>query len=130
MARKSLYAQRRKEGLCYHCGEPATVGRYCLDSWYANTAFNNLGSRKLAPLLKELWAKQKGYCYYTGTKLVPGDNASLCRLRPPSKGGGELRAGLSNLCWTTKTVARMKNDLTDRDFMKLCRTVVRRRSKS
>jgi len=123
---RRLYAQRRKKGLCYHCGEPATVGRYCLDSWYANTAFNNLGSRSFAPMLKELWKAQKGRCFYTGARLVPGENASLCRLQPPSKGGED---SVKNLCWTTKTVARMKNDLPDKQFVRLCRVIVKRRSR-
>lgn len=57
----------------------------------------------------------------TGEKLIPGFNASLDHIIPVSKGGSSNKA---NLRWVTSTINHMKWDLTDEEFVNMCRVVV------
>ena len=85
-----------------------------------NTSYNHFKEKGKAPILEELWKKQKGRCAYTGEKLYPGKNASIDHIRPISKGGISSK---KNLQWVTKKVNDMKRNFTHREFISLCKKI-------
>lgn len=71
--------------------------------------------------MKALWEKQGGRCAYTGELLIPGVNASLDHKIPSTRGGTN---DLENLQWVTYQVNRMKTDMLEEEFFRLCRMVL------
>lgn len=129
---KGSYLKRKELGLCVYCESPPTVGAVCLLCWFKITAVNHLGSRKLGPAIQDIWEKQEGRCVYTKILLIPGPrveiggNASLDHKIPVTKGGSN---DLTNLQWTTDVVNRMKSDLTENEFFKMCELILQTRPK-
>lgn len=122
---KEHYANKKKQGLCAHCKEKATVGILCLKCWFRNVSSNHFGTRKFGDFLKELLEKQSNECFYSGEKLTPGINASLDHLDPLTRDGS---LSLDNVRWVSSKVNRMKTDMTDVEFITMCREIVRRRA--
>jgi 5-methylcytosine-specific restriction endonuclease McrA len=71
--------------------------------------------------LARLWHRQKGKCALSGLRLNR-DNSNLDHIIPVSKGG---LAEIDNLRWLHKDVNHAKNDLSDAEFVGLCRAVVK-----
>jgi len=116
-------AKQDAMGLCIGCAQPATAGRYCDEHW-----FRTIGTRHRLhvmnggiDLLRRIWDEQNGICELTGETLVRGVNASLDHRVPKSKGGDNSR---SNLRWVHKIANTIKKDLTDEEFIALCRRIV------
>lgn len=72
--------------------------------------------------LARLWKSQRGLCALTGRRLTR-ENAEIDHKRPQVRGGGD---GIENLQWVCKVANRAKRDLTDEEFLALCREVVSR----
>jgi hypothetical protein len=119
------YRTRVLSGQCVFCKEAATAGAFCLHHWFKNIGSSHhlTKSNGGIALLKLLWEEQNGRCSVTGEQLVPGVNASLDHITPVSKGG---RTEKSNLRWVTLQVNHIKWDLTDDEFLGLCRLIVNR----
>ena len=116
---------RRGTGFCVACSSPATPGggNYCRTHWLDNTKKYGF-TRDQHPALWEKLEKQQFRCYYTGIELIPGVNASLDHKKPRSKGGD--MTDLDNCVWCDRLINAFKNDLTDEEFVELCRQVVNR----
>ena len=71
--------------------------------------------------LHELLMQQGCRCVLTGETLTP-KTASVDHKMPLSRGGGH---GLPNLQWLTTRANRAKGQLTNDEFIELCRAVVR-----
>ena len=70
--------------------------------------------------LWSLWKKQRGLCALTGERL---DRTAELDHRLPQARGGEH--SINNLQWVTAKVNRAKRDLTDAEFLALCKSVAR-----
>lgn len=68
--------------------------------------------------LAKLWIKQRGRCALTGRKM--DETAQVDHILAKAKGGKD---DLSNLRWTCKEANLAKRELSDADFIKLCREV-------
>lgn len=71
--------------------------------------------------LARMWHKQRGACPLTGRKLTR-ETAHLDHVKPLSKGGSKH---LSNLRWLHADVNKAKAALTDKEFIQLCKEVVK-----
>jgi len=71
--------------------------------------------------LAEMREKQGGKCYYTGEELTL-ENVSLDHIIPLCDGGEH---SISNVSLCTKEVNRVKGQMSEAEFVKLCRRVVR-----
>lgn len=72
----------------------------------------------------ELWKKQKGLCALTGFPMSLDGNTnirlSIDKIVP------ELGYNEGNVQWTIFSANRAKGDLSEQDFLKLCRMVIER----
>jgi 5-methylcytosine-specific restriction endonuclease McrA len=134
--RERYYLEKKAEGLCTQCGENKPVeGRTqcakCRDEairtkkkrffHYRITKFNcTFKTNLVAKEAAFLWKRQKGVCALTGRKLTK-ENAELDHIIPKSKGGPH---DISNLRWLVKEVNRIKRNMLDDAFMKLCFDVI------
>ena len=66
-----------------------------------------------------LWRKQRGRCALTGKRL--DRTAELDHIIPVSKGG---KNEPSNLQWLAPEINQCKNDLTDQEFIAICKAVL------
>lgn len=66
-----------------------------------------------------LWHKQRGRCALTGKRL--DRTAELDHIIPVSKGG---KNEPSNLQWLAPEINQCKNDLTDQEFIAICKAVL------
>ncbi len=66
-----------------------------------------------------LWHKQRGRCALTGKRL--DRTAELDHIIPVSKGG---KNEPSNLQWLAPEINQCKNDLTDEEFIAICKAVL------
>jgi len=81
-----------------------------------------------AEWLVEIWARQDGRCYYTNDLLdlsATTEKGSHPHLNFPSLDRRIPAEGYvkENVVWTSYGVNRMKNNLTDTQFIELCKTV-------
>ena len=123
-AKVALRRERVEQGLCYLCGSPADAGKLCFEHWMralGRTHKLNVANGGVA-LMKRIWSDQGGVCALTGEKLRPGDNASLDHIVAKAKGGETVR---SNLRWVSYDSNMAKRDLSDAEFVALCRKVVK-----
>lgn len=117
------YRDRVLRGQCVYCKTNATVGIFCFTHWLKNVGVpHGLGSKTGTALLQKLWDAQGGLCAVTGELLTPGANASLDHKRPKSRGGDNSE---ENLRWVLLRVNQSKWDMTDEEFVRMCRVVVR-----
>lgn len=77
---------------------------------------NGITARDLA----KIWRNQRGLCALTGDKL--DRTAEIDHKIPRSRGGDD---SLGNLQWVTRAANRAKRDLTDEEFLLLCKSCVR-----
>jgi 5-methylcytosine-specific restriction endonuclease McrA len=70
--------------------------------------------------LAKLWKSQRGLCALTGIKL--NRSSQLDHIFPKAKGGKD---DVSNLQWVCAEVNLAKRDLTEKEFIYLCNSVMR-----
>jgi 5-methylcytosine-specific restriction endonuclease McrA len=79
------------------------------------------GSAANGSILERLWDEQGGRCALSGLPLVIGEYASVDHKIPLSKGGTH---DASNLRWLAFEVNMAKNNMSDEEFVAMCRRVV------
>ena len=77
-------------------------------------------AKKLTEIISRLWYKQRGICALTGRRLTRW-NAQVDHIVPVSSGGNNDE---SNLRWVTSECNRAKSNLSDSEFIRLCRDIV------
>lgn len=85
-----------------------------------------------AASLIEIFNRQEGKCYYTGQQLdftLVAPKRNYPHRRTPSLDRLSPRSGYveGNVVWCCYYVNRMKNDLTESEFISACKTILRRR---
>jgi hypothetical protein len=118
---KKDYLKKKLLGLCQSCSSPIMPNSTtsCENCWFKSAAYR-AGNRLLSEELKIKLQLQDSKCYYTGEQLVPGVNASVDHKTPSTKGGAD---DLSNLIWVTRLVNSMKGELTQDEFLAICKAV-------
>ncbi len=124
-ASRADYKRRLRVGQCVSCSDRATAGIFCTDHWFKNIGVPHKLTIKNGgiSMLKEIWQAQDGRCAVTGVQLRPGIDASLDHIAPLAKGGATVRP---NLRWVTLTVNHMKWDLSDEEFVSMCKLIAER----
>jgi 5-methylcytosine-specific restriction endonuclease McrA len=120
---KSWKGARLANGWCIRCKQKAVTNILCLYHWFQGIG-NPYGLQTKnggTALLQSIWDEQCGLCAVTGEPLIPGVNASLDHIVPRSKGGLSVRG---NLRWVLLEVNTAKHDMSDEEFVALCRKVV------
>lgn len=117
-------AHRPGKKICQDCADYATKqGRIRRqNTFFERKSLNMPGMRDIgsAKMLWSLWKEQRGRCALTGIRLTRY-NCELDHIVPRSKGGSNER---SNLRWLLDDVNQAKYNLTDEEFLSLCRSVV------
>jgi 5-methylcytosine-specific restriction endonuclease McrA len=122
VANRRAYNARVRSGQCVFCSQRATVGAFCRDHWFKNVGVpHGLGNKKGQAILRELWEEQQGCCAVTGRPMSPGSTASLDHIVPKSRGGLSEKG---NLRWVLLRINQMKWDMTNDEFVQICRVVV------
>lgn len=115
-------AIRLSKNGCGSCatGIPLANTVLCLKCWWQSKA-TYIGSIAIVKQLQELWENQKGLCALSGLPLIPGTNASIDHIVPKSKGGTN---DISNLRWVLTSVNSGRHDLSDEEFINICKAIV------
>jgi hypothetical protein len=118
-----LRAGRIQRGVCVGCNKDAAFAAHmCRTCWFRRVATNTLGDINAGPMIEAIWVAQGGRCALTGVRLNPGNRqTSLDHITPRAAGGTNET---SNLRWVTYTANRAKSDMSDAEFLDMCRRVV------
>lgn len=112
------------KGLCIFCKNKSLEhSKMCEKHYLISMAVSTLKNRRLADELLTLFNLQNGKCYLTGRKLIFGLNAGIDHIIPRSK-NSNLISDIRNVRWIDKKVNEIKRDLTDKEFVKLCKDVL------
>ena len=114
---------RNKKGLCRYClTKKMEHSTMCEKHWYEGVSVKHFGNNKHGDFLKLLAEKQNYKCCYTDEILVPSVNMSLDHIisnhDDPSK-----KEDLENVQWVTKDINLIKNKLSHRSFIDLCKYI-------
>lgn len=88
-------------------------------AWARRRFFRNKAARRCGATAEQLfglWVRQRGRCALSGKKL--DRTAHLDHVLPKARGGADC---ISNYRWVAPEVNLMKRDLTDTEFMAICR---------
>lgn len=99
------------------CEGDLATNTLCSDCWFRNVAQHHHAN---ADDLRAIWSAQNGRCALTGAAIRLG-RASLDHITPICRGGTSER---SNLQWVTLQANHAKRNLTNEEFVALCRSVV------
>jgi 5-methylcytosine-specific restriction endonuclease McrA len=126
---KKRETQRKEKGLCSHCPGKLSISNitYCEICWWRQKASHAMGSGRPSniELIKNIFNKQDGKCAFTGEPLILGQNASLDHIIPKCKGGSST---IDNLQWVLTSINSGKHDLTQEEFIRLCKLVAKNHS--
>ncbi len=121
---KRWMKKQELNGLCIFCKTKSLKhSKMCERHFLMSIATSTLKNRKLADELLLLFNLQNGKCYLTGRKLIFGLNAGIDHIIPRSK-NKNLISDIRNIRWVDKKVNEIKRDLTDKEFVKLCKDVL------
>lgn len=132
--------QRNKieQGLCRNCTKrrstedmPRTDGQMCLECRVKAVVRARVGTGLVKSHFRELLQMlydQNFRCFYTGDPIMPGEydelrSASIDHIVPMARGGSN---DLSNLCWVSWMVNRMKTNMTHEEFVSRCAVIAGR----
>lgn len=127
---KQKYQEQRRErlkneGRCVRCSTYENmIDTRCRKCLLKGVSLSNTGTKKNWKFFDELLDKQNSECFYTGKKLILGENASIDHLMPVSK-FPNLRTHSKNLVWADKFVNVAKSSLTYAEFISLCKTIIK-----
>lgn len=118
---RSMRDKRLGSNLCVRCGrnEPITNKTCCVKCYLQYTARSHLKDSTKWQNLEMLFKEQNGLCPYTGMLLTLGINTELDHITAKAKGRGVL----DNFQWIYTPINYMKQDLTENEFIELCKKV-------
>jgi 5-methylcytosine-specific restriction endonuclease McrA len=97
--------------------------RFCAKHWVAAKLHRNGIARREHDAFFAKLVEQNFACYYTGSALVPGQNCSLDHRIPRSRGG---QNSIDNIVWCDTRINLAKGDMTDEEFVAMCRKIAAR----
>lgn len=126
--RCAVRRRKHKElGLCRDCSEPIMHSQtaFCRAHYIRKMVGSNLKcpAHELAQEMDQRWTEQGGVCKYSGRILTLGVNASIDHIMPRVR-FPEIARSPENLAWADREVNRMKGEMTDKEFIELCRIIV------
>ena len=98
-----------------------TIGYHCMKNWKGHCKRPGEYVEHNAGVFNDMLERQGGRCPLTGDVLTK-QNVSIDHIVPVSSGGGHE---VANLRLVTKDVNRARLNMSDADFIELCRKVVR-----
>ena len=123
-------ARQTDTGGCMQCKAPATHGLRCEYHWLTMFvhAHRMSPTRACAEMLRQIWTEQGGKCALTGIQMEIGGGgksrtplvASVDHKIPKAAGGTNSK---ENLQWVCFAVNAAKADMSQADFIALCRKV-------
>ena len=116
------YKRLVASNICHRCGKKKGQKHHslCENCWFKNMASRVFGDASKWGKIRDKFKKQGGKCAYSGTKLMPGRNASLDHIVPKSRGGTNR---LSNLQWVDRGVNTMKSNMSHEKFLRLVKKI-------
>jgi len=116
--------KRKNLGLCCRCDCEAIGNvKYCMKHWVEAVCHKYFGRTINCDIATQKLIQQNFKCYYSGLKLTPGVNASADhkwpKIRYPKR-----KADVSNMVWCDIHINYMKRDLTEYEFINMCKTIV------
>ena len=119
---RSARMERKSEtGSCAACSAQAMgKSRYCKKHFLENILCKYGVPTDEYALFWEKLEQQKFLCYYTGTEIIPGINASIDHRLPRSRGG---KNDITNCVWCDRNINAFKRDATDEEFINLCKRI-------
>ena len=125
-AMQATAQSRISQGLCVHCGKYKNTGKlHCEGCYLKTTSYSHFKDKSHASELKTIFVQQYGRCPYTKKLLTLGLDTSLDHKIPQSKGGANT---MENLQWVYEPINAMKNELTEKEFLKLVEMVYKNSS--
>lgn len=122
-ATSSLAIRRRKNGVCMWCGDKEVMCdkyKLCEECWFKRASLRVVGNFSLGKKLHKLYLSQDGRCFYTGVALKLGINTSLDHQNPRTRKGSH---NIRNFRWVSVIVNRIKQNLTHKEFVSLCKLI-------
>jgi len=119
--------QLADKGICTFCGkEPqldslrtvakqSRLGEVC---YLKRKSYDFFGTNKYWEHIRLVLEEQGCKCSYTGQEIVLGENDSLDHVLP-KKRFPDKRKDLDNIQWVTRRVNKMKDDMTEDEFLSL-----------
>lgn len=92
--------------------------RHCQECYLKHAAAYQLGAVKYWRILLTKLEQQQWRCIYSGDTIVLGVNDSTDHIAPKSR-RPDLAKDPSNIQWVTRTVNRLKDNLTHNEFLDL-----------
>lgn len=131
-SRRNWGKKKIDAGLCGHCGlfphdknlRGSRGFDICRRCYLRDTARRHLGSTKLWNVLDDKLIGQNDLCAYTGEPIALGVNAALDHIFPVSRFPDKAKDP-ENVCWVTREVNVMKNNLTLSEFIQKIGTILR-----
>ncbi len=131
---RKLRAERQANGLCRTCGAEGLRSKtglrslqrkvLCKNCYLKVLAKNCLGAEKLLLVLVGILEKHDWRCFYTGEKLIVGENLSIDHLDPVGR-FPERKHDPENLVPCTWQVNLMKRDKTKDEFLAAVMAIAR-----
>lgn len=115
----------RKANKCVDCCRDDNLpnASYCRVCYLKRTSHRHLGATKRWTELESLLLRQLERCAYTGKPISLGTDASLEHVEPVSRSPSRA-TDINNLRWVSKEVNLAKRNMTLREFIEMCRSVL------
>jgi 5-methylcytosine-specific restriction endonuclease McrA len=117
-------AHKLNRKICQDCADYCTMKSKIRreKTFFERRSLNTEGMHTVgsAKMLWSIWKEQRGRCALTGVRLTR-HNSEIDHIFPRSKGGSNDR---SNIRWLLGDVNQAKYNLTDEEFLNMCRSVV------
>lgn len=134
--------ERYDAGVCIRCGDPNIVNKYkkqsqqakqrgktnkhclCLRCYLQRLSNIVLGTRNRWEEILDLFNRQDGKCAYSGVPIEIGTTASIDHIIPCYANSYQgKRTTIENLQWVNLEVNYMKRDLSEQQFLEICKNI-------
>lgn len=123
---KAWMKKQIQKGLCVFCRDESLYkSSLCEKHYFKGRVRSVTGSYDNWEIIRDKFFESGEVCYYTGKKLVLGVNAGLDHLKPRSR-FKHLKDSIDNLVWCDTKVNVAKRDLTNDEFIDVCKLVASR----
>ncbi len=121
--RTKINIRKKENNICCGCNKPQLKNLgVCENHWFRRAASNNLKSQKYWKILKEKAEEQSYKCFYSGEKLIIGENMELDH-KISYRDNPKLECCIDNVHWVCHDVNVLKSSLSHDEFLKMCELI-------